>query len=592
MILLSIARRFPCLLLVVAFAAPAAGQAPAAQSTTTTTSQTAVTQDEVVLQGDTTPRPALPTYYGDTGLWFVSTAETLPAGRWSFSAFRANFDRRQGLTDIAQFGVTGAAALGNRVELFGSWRAVRIDRDVRPFFVTSDRQYGGVANEYPYMRRGWSKDLGGPAIVGGKVSLISQSRGDVMSLAPRVMVKFPTGSTWASTNDVDGYFDLIASREFGRQVELTGQAGGVFRASSDQFRTSDGVAWGVGAGFPSRSRLRALVEWHGEFFTNDNTVVIGPAYVAEDGSVAPLSSRNWDTHNVKVGGVWQASNGIFAHGGMNYSFGVGGRTVGTFDIAHSGWGADVRLGWHPGVTPPRERVRVIKETTTVTNTTRITPPPAPAPAAAAPAPANRNPTFTVNATCNPCILEPGQTSSLTAMATDPDGDPVTYAWTAPQGTFANANAANTAWTAPGQEGNVPATVAARDNRGGAATSSVTLQVVRRETIVFEDVHFDFDRFSLRPDALRILDAAIPKLQANPALQVTIEGHCDSVGTLEYNIALGERRSISVRDYLVNRGIAAARLRTVSYGEERPIDDNDTAAGRAMNRRAHLAVIIQ
>ena len=137
-----------------------------------------------------------------------------------------------------------------------------------------------------------------------------------------------------------------------------------------------------------------------------------------------------------------------------------------------------------------------------------------------------------------------------------------------------------------------ATVTARDNRGGTATGSVNLTVVRRETIMFEDVHFDFDRFNLRPDALKILDDAIAKLQANPTLNVTIEGHCDSIGTVEYNLALGERRSNSVREYLVSRGIAAGRLRTVSYGEERPIADNSTAAGRAENRRAHLMVVIQ
>jgi len=121
---------------------------------------------------------------------------------------------------------------------------------------------------------------------------------------------------------------------------------------------------------------------------------------------------------------------------------------------------------------------------------------------------------------------------------------------------------------------------------------VTPGALRREPIMFEDVHFDFDRFSLRPEALKILDDAVAKLQSSPDLTVTIEGHCDSIGTVEYNLALGERRSNSVRDYLVSRGIAANRLRTVSYGEERPIADNDTAEGRAMNRRAHLAVIIQ
>jgi hypothetical protein len=196
--LLKIARTLSCGLLVAALAAPAAGQAPAAQGTTTTTTQTAVTQDEIVLQGDTTPRPALPTINGDTGLWFVPTAETMPAGRWSFSLFRANYDRKQGLTDINRIGLTGAVALGDRVELFGSWGVVRIDRDVRPTFVPEQPVFGGVSQEYPYLRRGWSKTLGAPLIVGSKWGMISQSRGDAMSVAPRVMIKFPTGPPWSS----------------------------------------------------------------------------------------------------------------------------------------------------------------------------------------------------------------------------------------------------------------------------------------------------------------------------------------------------------------------------------------------------------
>src|SRR5687767_7617246 len=206
-------------------AVPAAAQAPAAggqkPTTTTTTSGPVVTSDEIVLEGDTTPRPALPTINGDTGLWFVPTAETMPAGKWSFSVFRSNFDRRQGLTDVNQLGVTGAVALGDRFELFGSWKLVRLDRDVQPVFVPDEPTFGGVSQEYPYVRRGWSKTLGGPVMVGGKFNLISQSRGDGFALAPRIMVKFPSGSTWASTNDWDGHLELVGSREFARSIELT-----------------------------------------------------------------------------------------------------------------------------------------------------------------------------------------------------------------------------------------------------------------------------------------------------------------------------------------------------------------------------------
>ena len=181
-------------------------------------------------------------------------------------------------------------------------------------------------------------------------------------------------------------------------------------------------------------------------------------------------------------------------------------------------------------------------------------------------------------------------TNLSAPATDPDGDTITYTWSATAGSFNTQNGMNTIWTAPNAEGNYPLTVTASDGRGGVATNSITIPVMRRAVLMFDDVHFDFDRSTLRPDAIKILDDTVMKLQANPALNVTIEGHTDSIGTAEYNLSLGERRANAVRDYLLNRGIAAARLRTVSYGEERPIADNNTAAGRAMNRRASFVTM--
>jgi OmpA-OmpF porin, OOP family len=129
-----------------------------------------------------------------------------------------------------------------------------------------------------------------------------------------------------------------------------------------------------------------------------------------------------------------------------------------------------------------------------------------------------------------------------------------------------------------------------DNK--TASDTVTIQVVRPPAatpIVFEDVHFDFDRYSLRPEAVRTLDEAVRVLQQNPDVHVEIEGHTCNIGTAEYNLALGERRATSVKDYLVSRGISADRFRTISYGEERPKYDNAREETRRLNRRAALVV---
>jgi outer membrane protein OmpA-like peptidoglycan-associated protein len=220
------------------------------------------------------------------------------------------------------------------------------------------------------------------------------------------------------------------------------------------------------------------------------------------------------------------------------------------------------------------------------------PPAAPAPPAAAPAPANRPPT--VRAQCDPCSIEVGKTSTVTANAQDPDGDTLTYRWTVPTGTLANPAERSTVWTAPNNEGTVPVTVTVNDGKGGTASDTVNIQVTRPavRSYTFEDVHFDFDRYSLRPEATRVLDEAVNAMRQDATLRLTIEGHTCNIGTAEYNLALGNRRAVSVREYLVSRGVSAERLNTVSYGEERPKYDNAREETRRLNRRAALTVRLQ
>jgi peptidoglycan-associated lipoprotein len=105
-----------------------------------------------------------------------------------------------------------------------------------------------------------------------------------------------------------------------------------------------------------------------------------------------------------------------------------------------------------------------------------------------------------------------------------------------------------------------------------------------------DIYFDFDKYDLKPEARAILVEKAEFLKKYPTVRILIEGHCDERGTNEYNLALGERRANSVKQYLIHLGISPDRLSTISYGEERPVDPRHNEEAWAKNRRAHLVII--
>jgi peptidoglycan-associated lipoprotein len=112
----------------------------------------------------------------------------------------------------------------------------------------------------------------------------------------------------------------------------------------------------------------------------------------------------------------------------------------------------------------------------------------------------------------------------------------------------------------------------------------------QQKFVNEDVFFDFDDASLTQQARSVLKQKVQWLREIPGVSVMIEGHCDERGTVEYNIALGERRAQSIKTYLANAGIDPSRLQTISYGEERPIDPGHNEEAWAKNRRGHFRII--
>jgi peptidoglycan-associated lipoprotein len=152
-------------------------------------------------------------------------------------------------------------------------------------------------------------------------------------------------------------------------------------------------------------------------------------------------------------------------------------------------------------------------------------------------------------------------------------------------------------TAPAEHG--PALEgSARKEKGGAITEENLARTAEERRRAAEEalraaglqnIYFDFDSYTIRADALPILQKLAAWLGSNQPVKLTIEGYCDERGTTEYNLALGEKRAEAAMDYLRKAGVSAGRMKVVSYGKEAPVDAGHTEEAWAKNRRAHFAV---
>jgi peptidoglycan-associated lipoprotein len=134
--------------------------------------------------------------------------------------------------------------------------------------------------------------------------------------------------------------------------------------------------------------------------------------------------------------------------------------------------------------------------------------------------------------------------------------------------------------------------AARDSAARAnATANAATAAARAEAerMLGNQIHFDYDKFDIRPDDQALLDWKARLLLANPAMTLRISGHADERGSDEYNLALGNRRAAAAKRYLVNKGVPEARIATDSYGEEKPLDPASTEEAWAKNRRDEFSL---
>ena len=563
---------------VMVLALAASARAQSGSSGTSTGQSTTATQTPSSSTAADETRPATTTFFGDTGLWFVPTGEVLANKKWSVSGYRRGTNWVQGYTNVADFAGTFGIGIGDRAELFGSFLVdTRIDRDVRPVYV-SDPTFGGFIDRYPRVNQYWTGDHLGDFYLGAKINLWSEYRQKPAAIAVRGLVKLPTAkkAVGNGTGKADVSVDLIVSKEAAQRVEASVFGGYEVRGKADGFDTPGGaLRWGAGVGFPSRNWLRVTGEVNG-FIVSDDTATTSTALVGIDGSRSALL---YDTENITratVGLTAQTKKGIFFGAGVSWNVPSRARNLAfaeeNDEVASDYYDMQFRIGYHPGV-----RVYVPP----------VPPPPPPPP----PAPAPMH-TLTVKAECNPCSVEVGKSSTVTATPQSSIGCAVTYRWTTPSGTLAQPSEKSTLWTAPNQEGSVPVTVTVTcpsDNK--TASDTVNIMVTRPpvRSYTFEDVYFDFDRYSLRPEATRVLDEAMVALRENATLRVEIEGHTCNIGTAEYNLALGDRRANAVKAYLGTLGVSVARMELVSFGEEKGADAGHDDAAWSRNRRVELTV---
>ena len=215
------------------------------------------------------------------------------------------------------------------------------------------------------------------------------------------------------------------------------------------------------------------------------------------------------------------------------------------------------------------------------------PPPAPAPAPPPPAPPPR-PTVTLQA--SPTFIEQGQSSQLTWSSTNATKVVLGGETVAPEGSKGVQPTESTTYaiTASGP--------------GGEASTSVRITVSAPKPVAtppppvpydelfrqnVRDSFFDYDKYDIRPDARDNLGRTAEFLRRYPEGKVTIEGHCDERGSLEYNLALGAERAEATKKFLTSLGIDGSRMNTVSYGKERPFCSAHDESCWQQNRRGHF-----
>jgi peptidoglycan-associated lipoprotein len=216
---------------------------------------------------------------------------------------------------------------------------------------------------------------------------------------------------------------------------------------------------------------------------------------------------------------------------------------------------------------------------------KVAPPP-PAPPPAPPAP-------TASLSANPNSVDKGQATTLTwqtTNATDVSIDGIGTVETSGSRSVTPSDSTTYRLTAKGPGGNQDATARVTVNAPPAPapppTSSLSEQQLFAQNV--KDIYFEYDKADIRADQQSVVQADAAFLQQHPNIHITIEGHCDERGSTEYNLALGTNRADTVKNALVQAGLSGDRIKTISYGKEKPFCTESNESCWQQNRRGHIS----
>jgi outer membrane protein OmpA-like peptidoglycan-associated protein len=495
--------------------------------------------------------PQTPAYDGETGLFHLSTAYTLPKGKVSVSAFRDTYARSPKDQEINIYGVTLAVGATPRLELHGSVGLTnRNDVDAVG--------QAGFAAQFPFAGTqatspGWQTGFG-DVTLGAKYKFLDDYGKDPVALALRGYVRIGSADATLGLGTGKTSFggDLILSKRLGWDADIHGSVGYQSNQNPDSpttVRVGNAFKWGIGINLPACRKVAFQAEVTGYNYSSSDYPQDNPI-------------------DIKAGPVVWFSPGVFLR--ANISWNANFKDYGTNQgfVSYSDY--EFSIGYHPGT--PCKKV--------------YNPPPPPPP------PANRPPT--VQCEVEKSTIAPGETVKCRAVASDPDGDPLTYSWEASAGKV----------TGSGNEGTydsagVPApttvtvTVTVNDGRGGTASSKCVINVQaptqKPEAVTCTSGGFPANLSRLNNVDKACLDDVASRLKQDPRSRVIIVGHADK--NERYPEVIGRKRAEAVKDYLVKeRGVDAARITAKSAGSTKPLDTGVSADAHRRNRRVDVIFV--